>query len=87
MYGQVTTLSPLHHTIQDKPETKWFSDLNMRNSHSSETLAWLCAGLGITYNFLMHRFTLLTGEAEKLDRDTPGEWTGLWTYFHLFLPF
>lgn len=35
------------HDKDRDPETKWFSGLNMRNSHSSETLAWVCAGLGI----------------------------------------
>lgn len=63
-----------HDTDRD-PETKWFSDLNMRNSHSSETLAWLCAGLGIIQLSDASFSHWLSGSWEP-DRDTPGEWTG-----------
>ena len=63
-----------HDTDRD-PETKWFSDLNMRNSHSSETLAWLCAGLGIIQLSASSFSHWLSGSWEP-DRYTPGKWTG-----------
>ena len=56
-------------------ERKWFSGLNMRNSHSSETLAWVYAGLGIIQLSDSSFSHCLPGSWEP-DKYTPGKWTG-----------